>query len=59
MNRVKKGVIKELFYEIGVFLAKKGSYMTLHQQKIWKILNGRWLKEGHQKFWAWKWKCFS
>ena len=54
----KKGVIKELFYEIGVFLARKWSYMTLHQQKIRKILNGRWLKKGHQKFGAWKWKCF-
>jgi len=24
MNRVKKGVIKELFYEIGAFSVKKG-----------------------------------
>jgi len=36
-NRVKKGVIKELFSEIGVFLVKKGSYMTFHTVKIWKI----------------------
>jgi len=33
-NRVKKGVIKELFSEIGFFV-KKGSYMTLQAAKIW------------------------
>ena len=37
-NRVKKGVIKELFSEIGVFLVKKGSYTTLQAAKIWTIL---------------------
>src|SRR6218665_3958475 len=36
-NGVKKGVIKELFFEIGFFLVKKGSYMTFHTVKIWKI----------------------
>ena len=36
-NRVKKGVIKKLFSEIGVFLMKKGSYMTFKTVKIWKI----------------------
>jgi len=36
-NRVKNGVIKELFSEIGVFLVKKGSYMIFHTVKIWKI----------------------
>src|SRR6218665_408027 len=38
MKRVKKGVIKELFSEIWVFLVKKGSYTTLQIAKIWKIL---------------------
>ena len=33
----KKGVIKELFSEIGVFLVKKGLYTTLQAEKIWKI----------------------
>jgi len=37
-NRVKKGVNKELFSEIGVSLVKKGSYTTLEAAKIWKIL---------------------
>jgi len=37
-NWVKKGVIKELFYEIGVFVVKKGLYTTLQAAKIWKIL---------------------
>ena len=36
-NRVKNGLIKELFSEIGVFLVKKESYMTLDTVKIWKI----------------------
>jgi len=35
-NRLKKGVIKELFSEIGVFLGKKGSYMASQAAKIWK-----------------------
>jgi len=35
---VKKGVIKELLFEIGAFLVKKGSYTTLQIAKIWKIL---------------------
>src|SRR6218665_2368265 len=38
MKRVKKGVIKELFSEIGVFLVKKGSYTTLQAATIWTIL---------------------
>src|SRR6218665_2929853 len=33
----KKGVVKELFSEIGVFLVKKGSNTTLQAAKIWKI----------------------
>src|SRR6218665_3111607 len=32
----KNGAIKKLFSEIGVFLVKKGSYMTFHTIKIWK-----------------------
>ena len=36
-NRVKRGVIKELFSELGVFLVKKGSDMTLDTVKIWKF----------------------
>jgi len=32
----KKGIIKELFSEIGVFLVKKGSYTTLHTVQIQK-----------------------
>jgi len=34
----EKGVIKELLFEIGVFLVKKGSYTTLQIAKIWNIL---------------------
>jgi len=29
-------VIKELFFGIGVYVAKKGSYATLQTGKIWK-----------------------
>jgi len=36
-NRVKSAM-KELFSEIGVFRVKKGSYMTFHTVRIWKIL---------------------
>ena len=43
---VKKGVIKEFFSEIVVFLVKKGSYTTFNTVKIRKIR-----KKGHQKFW--------
>jgi len=41
----KKGVIKELFSEIGVFLVKKGHIMTLHAvkiSKIWKKIGNIW-----------------
>jgi len=47
-NRVKKGVIKELYSETGGFLVKKGSYMTFVRAKIGKI----W------KTWASKWNFF-
>jgi len=36
-NRVKKGVIKELFSEIVVFLMRKGSYRTFNIAKIREI----------------------
>src|SRR6218665_1382676 len=41
MNRVKKGLIKEFFSEIVVFLAKKGSYMTFYRSKQRKIRKTR------------------
>ena len=43
------------------------SYTTFRRVKIWKSEKdrenlentvGRWLKKGHQKFWAWKWEMF-
>ena len=32
-NRVKKGVVKEFFSEIVLFLVKKGSYNDIEQSK--------------------------
>src|SRR6218665_984493 len=67
MYRVKKGVIKELFSEIVVFLVRKGSYTTFNivkMRKIWEKkgkIRKTWSmtnKKGHQKFWPWKWKFF-
>src|SRR6218665_370726 len=55
----KKGVIKEFFSEIVVFLVKKGSCTTFNTVKIWKIRK-TWsmTKKGHQKFLACKWTFF-
>jgi len=48
-NKVKKGVVKELFSEIVVFLAKKGSYTTFKTVKIRRI----WKKKGKiRKTWS-------
>jgi len=66
LTEYKKGIVKELFSEIVVFLVKKGSYMTFNTVKIrriWekkgKIRRTWWMtKKGHQNFWAWKWKFF-
>src|SRR6218665_4171128 len=45
----KKGVIKELFSEIVVFLVKKGTYTTFNTVKILKI----WKKKGKiRKTWS-------
>src|SRR6218665_773503 len=41
MNRVKKGLIKEFFSEIVVFLSKKESYMTFYRSKQRKIRKTR------------------
>jgi len=38
----KKGVIRELFFEIVVFLVKKGSYKTFNTVKIWKMWKKIW-----------------
>src|SRR6218665_654374 len=38
----KKGVIKELFCEIGVFVVKKRSYMTFHRVKTLKMIWKTW-----------------
>src|SRR6218665_2393628 len=42
LTEYKKGVVKELFSEIVVFLVKKGSYMTFNTVKIRRI----WEKKG-------------
>src|SRR6218665_3193210 len=48
-NRVKKGVVKELFSEIVVSLVKKGSYTTFKAVKIRRI----WKKKGKiRKTWS-------
>jgi len=38
----KKSVVKEFFFEVVVFLVKKGSYTTFKRVKIWRI----WKKKG-------------
>ena len=45
----KKGVVKEFFSEIVVFLVKKGSYTTFNRVKIRRI----WKKKGKiRKIWS-------
>jgi len=57
-NRVKKGVIKVLFFENKCCSREEcGSYMTFHTVTV-SVKHGGWLKEGHQKFWPWKWEFF-
>src|SRR6218665_1907842 len=63
----KKGVIKEFFSEIVVFILRKGSYTTFNVAKIRKIwekkgkIRKNWsmTKKGHQKCWPSKWKFFQ
>src|SRR6218665_484410 len=59
-SSVKKGVIKEFFSEIVVYLVKKGSYTTFNTGKIRKIRK-TWsmTKKGHQKFFGVKMEIFS